>query len=95
MSLNCTPGGPSRPRGAHAHGVLCSRGLIVPDGVVRSETDPLRNGAVLLLRLGELLLGAERLVALVVANTLLSAPRLRNSNHMPHFAPSAFEHPYG
>lgn len=37
---------------------------IVPDGVARSEANPLRNGAVLLLRLGELLLRAERLVAL-------------------------------
>lgn len=38
---------------------------IVPDGVVRSEADPLRNRAVLLLRLGELLLRAEGLVALL------------------------------
>lgn len=36
---------------------------VVTDGVVRSEANPLGNGAVLLLRLGELLLRAERLVA--------------------------------
>jgi hypothetical protein len=35
-----------------------------PDGVARSESDPLRHRAVLLLRLGKLLLGTERLVAL-------------------------------
>lgn len=39
-------------------------GSIVPDGVVRSEANPLGDGTVLLLRLGELLLRAERLVAL-------------------------------
>lgn len=39
-------------------------GSIVPDGVVGAQTDPLRDGTVLLLRLGELLLGAERLVGL-------------------------------
>ena len=39
---------------------------IVPDGVARSEANPLGDGTVLLLRLGELLLGAERLVALFV-----------------------------
>ena len=37
---------------------------IVPDGVASSEADPLRNGAVLLLGFGKLLLGAERLVGL-------------------------------
>lgn len=36
----------------------------VPDGVVGSETDPLRDGTVLLLGLGQLLLGAESLVGL-------------------------------
>ena len=38
----------------------------VPDGVVGSQSNPLRNRAVLLLRFGELLLGAERLVRLVI-----------------------------
>lgn len=38
--------------------------VIVPDGVTSPETDPLRDRAVLLLRLGELLLRTERLVAL-------------------------------
>jgi hypothetical protein len=38
--------------------------IIVPNGVVGPETNPLRNRAVLLLRLGELLLRPERLVAL-------------------------------
>jgi hypothetical protein len=37
---------------------------IVPNGVAGPETDPLGDRAVLLLRLGELLLRAERLVAL-------------------------------
>jgi hypothetical protein len=37
---------------------------VVPDGVTRSEADPLRNRAVLLLRFGKLLLGAEGFVAL-------------------------------
>lgn len=37
---------------------------VVPDGVTSSQTDPLGNGAVLLLGLGQLDLGAERLVAL-------------------------------
>lgn len=46
------------------YGLRFSRGQIVPDGVVRSETNPLGDGTVLLLRLGELLLRAERLVAL-------------------------------
>lgn len=40
------------------------RGKFVPDGVTSSQTDPLGNGAVLLLGLGQLDLGAERLVAL-------------------------------
>jgi len=39
-------------------------GRAVPDGVASPETDPLRNGAVLLLGLGQLLLGAEGLVGL-------------------------------
>ena len=40
------------------------KGFIVPNGVASPETDPLGDRAVLLLRLGELLLRAERLVAL-------------------------------
>lgn len=36
----------------------------VPDGVVGAEADPLGNGAILLLRLRKLLLGAERLLGL-------------------------------
>ena len=39
-------------------------GSIVPDGVVRSQTDPLGNWAILLLSFGKLLLGSEGLVAL-------------------------------
>lgn len=38
--------------------------VYLPDGVSGTETDPLRNGAVGLLGLGQLDLGAERLVAL-------------------------------
>lgn len=37
-----------------------------PDGVAGPQADPLGDGAVLLLRPGELLLGAERLLALCV-----------------------------
>jgi hypothetical protein len=36
----------------------------LPDGVVGSQPDPLRDGTVLLLGFGKLLLGAEGLVAL-------------------------------
>lgn len=36
----------------------------IPDGVVGSESDPAGHRAVLLARLGHLLLGSERLVAL-------------------------------
>lgn len=36
----------------------------VPDRVISTEANPLGHRAVLLLRLGKLLLGAERLVAL-------------------------------
>lgn len=51
-------------------------GLNVPDRVSCSESNPLRHRAVLLLRLGKLLLGAERLVALSrnKRNQLLSSP---------------------
>ena len=41
-----------------------SRGKNAPDGVASSESNPLGNRAVLLLGLGKLLLGSERLVAL-------------------------------
>lgn len=40
------------------------RGGFVPDGVTSAETNPLGDRSVLLLRLGELLLRSERLVAL-------------------------------
>lgn len=39
-------------------------GRVVPDGVVGPEANPLRDRAVLLLRAGKLLLGAEGLVGL-------------------------------
>lgn len=39
-------------------------GSSLPDGVASPETNPLRDGTVLLLSFGKLLLGAERLVAL-------------------------------
>lgn len=35
---------------------------MIPDSVVGAKADPVRNGAVLLLLLGKLLLNAERLV---------------------------------
>lgn len=41
-------------------------GSSLPDGVASPETNPLRDGTVLLLSFGKLLLGAERLVALLV-----------------------------
>ena len=44
--------------------VVQSSGVFVPDGVTSTQTNPLWNGSVLLLGLGELLLRAERLVAL-------------------------------
>lgn len=40
------------------------RGVGVPDGVVCPQADPLGDGAVLLLSLCKLLLGAERLLGL-------------------------------
>lgn len=43
---------------------VLSHGAVVPDGVASSEADPLRDGAVLLLGLSQLLLGAEGLVGL-------------------------------
>lgn len=39
-------------------------GRNLPDGVAGAQTNPLRDGAVLLLSFGKLLLGAESLVAL-------------------------------
>ncbi len=41
-----------------------ARGVGVPDGVVCPQADPLGDGAVLLLSLCKLLLGAERLLGL-------------------------------
>jgi len=40
--------------------------MFVPNGVASAEPDPLRNGPVLLLGLGQLLLDLEGLVALLV-----------------------------
>lgn len=40
------------------------RGRNLPDGVAGAQTNPLRDGAVLTLSFGKLLLGAESLVAL-------------------------------
>lgn len=61
-------GFPSRcvdfPSSFHAILSEAGPGSIVPDGVVGAQTDPLRDGTVLLLGLGQLLLGAERLVGL-------------------------------
>jgi hypothetical protein len=42
---------------------------VVTDGVASAKADPLRNRAVLLLGLGKLLLGTERLVALLQEKT--------------------------
>lgn len=46
------------------HQFVLLHGVVVPDGVAGSEADPLRDGAVLLLGLSQLLLGAEGLVGL-------------------------------
>lgn len=67
------PPSPSPPRPPRRESRLSARGWdsnIVPDGVTGTETDPLRDRAVLLLGLGQLDLGAERLVALCRAGTL-------------------------
>lgn len=53
----------SSPR-RRIHYDLERHSAIVPDGVAGSKADPLRDRAVLLLRFGELLLRAERLLAL-------------------------------
>lgn len=58
---------------------LNGRGRNLPDGVAGAQTNPLRDGAVLTLSFGKLLLGAESLVALydgkneglVVGSTIL------------------------
>lgn len=47
----------------------------VPDRVTSSKTDPLWDGTVLLLRLGELLLRAERLVGLFRRRDVSKSPR--------------------
>ena len=54
-----------RAIGAQAAVALEAAAAVVPDGVARPEADPLGNGAVLLLRLCKLLLGAERLLGLL------------------------------
>ncbi len=43
----------------------------VPNGVTGSEADPLRDGPVLLLSFRKLLLGTERLVALLFPSSVL------------------------
>lgn len=53
-------------------GMATGKLQVVPNGVSGPETNPLGNGAVLLLRLGELLLCPERLVALCFRNILVS-----------------------
>lgn len=52
-------------------------GGIVPDGVASPQANPLGNGPVLLLRLGELLLRTGRLVALLLCED--HGQRLRSS----------------
>jgi hypothetical protein len=51
---------------------LAGAGRFVPNGVASAEPNPLGNGPVLLLGLGQLLLDTESLVALLV-NRILSA----------------------
>lgn len=58
-------------------------GFIVPDGVVGSETNPLRDRAVLLLGLGQLDLGPETLVALLSSKKIaIVSPQFTSIN--PH-----------
>ncbi len=60
-------------------------GPVVPNGVSGSEANPLRNRAVLLLRLSELLLRPERLVALWLGTSssapVSPSPSRRNQSH--------------
>ncbi len=50
--------------------------VAVPDGVVRPQSDPLRDRAILLLRSGELLLRTERLVGLRPDSSALAVSRV-------------------
>ena len=53
--------------GRSRRGARCRRqGEIVPNGVAGAQPNPLGNGTVLLLGLGQLLLDTERLVALLI-----------------------------
>lgn len=54
-------------------------GSSLPDGVASPETNPLRDGTVLLLSFGKLLLGAERLVALFHISSISTLLNLRGS----------------
>ena len=55
---------PSQPSPSDMPGRCVRDVVVVPDGVASAKANPLGNGTVLLLRLGELLLRAESLVAL-------------------------------
>lgn len=73
---------------------------VVPDGVTSSQTDPLGNGAVLLLGLGQLDLGAERLVALyrekevqlAICSMVPSIPSLQSVIKVSHCHREDFVH---
>lgn len=58
---------------------IAIRGDAIPDGVTGPQSDPLRDGAVLLLRLRELLLRAERLVGLYARSVSKTIMLLRVS----------------
>jgi hypothetical protein len=52
----------------------------LPDGVSGSQADPLRNGTILLLRFGKLLLGAEGFVALDVRSPVSEEQSVRRED---------------
>jgi hypothetical protein len=58
---------------------FCGRGRNLPDGVAGAQTNPLRDGAVLTLSFGKLLLGAESLVALYNGKIGGLVARFKNS----------------
>lgn len=67
---------------------IYSAGEVVPDGVVGSKANPLRDRTVLLLGLGQLLLGAEGLVGLYcsvrIATTWFPVLSIKSYRHLDY-----------
>lgn len=63
---------------------LSWQGLDLPDGVTSPQTNPLRDRTVLLLRSGKLLLGAERLMALLVSDVSVFVVHTQNDHEDPN-----------